>query len=387
VAEDFDEQLDMQGVHRDDRLLDALAARRLGDVEDPADPVVPLLAALAADVDAAPLPEIVPDGIPEPAALFAAGRRRGLLLAPRVGVAAGVAGAVVFASGVATAVSGDPLAPLEPLRRVIVTVAEQVTAVPAKRESVHRTLDGADDALSRGDSRTAAHLISEAESQLQELDRPPEDLQSKLVELQQELGKRAVTTPGAVPLPGDPTTDADPGASGMAAATPDPPETAVGATSDPTTTTAGDPTPTPSDGTGTPNPSDTPPSGSPAATTGGGTPSGGPSGPSGSGSAAAVPAGADAAQPPAASKPRAAPRQPRAVSQPPAQQPAPKQPALEQPAPKQPDQAQPDQAQPAPEQPIAEQPAAPSEEPTVAGLVSQVAEVADVAEVVAEVLP
>jgi hypothetical protein len=281
------DELDMQILQRDDQLLDALAARTAGTADG--DVAVALLAALAADVDAQPIPladavallaaagaEPAGDGesatmlFPAPAtvphanghheaingkangtvrSLASAGsdhrRRRH---APRAAVAVGVVTAVVFAGSVAAAVTGDPLAPI---RKVIQTV----TGEPVKPEAVDRSLDGAGDALRRGDTRTAEDLIDEAQAKIGELD--PDDakrLQAALTLLIQQLAERAAATPGATT---DPAATTEPGQQ--------PSEEPPGETAEPSAepsakTGASEPAPEPSGEPSTsPDPNDDPP--------------------------------------------------------------------------------------------------------------------------------
>jgi hypothetical protein len=260
------DDLDMLAVQRDDRLLDGLGARRPVDWEDAADPVASLLAALAADVDATPIPASLDDGV----ARVSAARRR--LLASRVAIAAGVTGVVVFASGVAAAVTGDPLAPLAPIRRVIATVAEQVAPTPSKPEAVHRALDGAHDALARGDRETAAKLITDAQGQIDELeDPPPGDLQAELQTLLQQLRQQAAAEQRLKPSAAASTPAADAGLATSGPTAEASPETTTTAGPTGTAEPSSDPTPpatetppgntgTPTDEPGSPQPDSSPPS-------------------------------------------------------------------------------------------------------------------------------
>jgi hypothetical protein len=267
LSDDLSDGPDLSAVYDDDRLLDALAARLPVDPAHSTDPVVRLLAALAADVDADEIP-VTPltvdigadsgaDVIPV-APLVAARRpalsdgqnrprrRRGHALAPRAVLAAGTAGAVLFAGGVAAAVTGNPLAPLTPIHDVITTVVEQVTPAGVKRRAADRALDDANEALSRGDRDAAVDLINEAQGQLDSLEKPPSDLQAEVRQLQERLAQQAQPGMAQAPLVGQPpvATPSEPAQTSAASTQPQTPDpTVTAAASEPTDTVGPSPDP------------------------------------------------------------------------------------------------------------------------------------------------
>ncbi len=203
-------EIDVVAVRRDDELLDALGAR--GAVPDFAadDPIAGLLAALAAEVDENLAPPVAFRGYQ--LVEYAPRRRR---VGSRTVVALGVAGALLSASGVAAAVTGDPLAPIRPIGKAIGDLKSPSKVTPAQ---VDRALDGADAALGRGDNKTAREKLRKAREKAKKLTGPEgEAARRRLAQLEAALAAQTPTpTPNAtvpatpVPSPSATTPGSDP---------------------------------------------------------------------------------------------------------------------------------------------------------------------------------
>jgi outer membrane biosynthesis protein TonB len=206
-----EEDIDVLAVQRDDELLDALAARGAVPAFAANDPVAGLLAALAAEVDDDLGPATPFEGY---ALAGMAPMRRPRRIGRRTVLAVGVAGAVLSASGVAAAVSGDPFAPIRPIGKAIVDL-KPAKVTPAQ---VDKELDGADAALGRGDHRTAREKLEKAKEKARKLSGPEgEAARQRLAQLEAELAAQTPTpSPNAtvpetpVPTPGVTTPGADP---------------------------------------------------------------------------------------------------------------------------------------------------------------------------------
>ncbi len=150
---------DLAAVDSDDRLLDALGARTT--VLDTTDPALSLLAALADDVDEGLLGLVVSQRS------ASQGRRPRRRRAARGAVAAAIAVGALSVSGVAAAVSGDPLTPY---KKVFEAVSGRhgdlpVSASPVAR--VHHRLAGVRADIAHGNLAAARQSIADAREMLQ----------------------------------------------------------------------------------------------------------------------------------------------------------------------------------------------------------------------------
>jgi len=207
-----EDEIDVLAVQRDDELLDALGARATVPAFAADDPVAGLLAALATEVD----DDLAP---PTPFHGFdiadAGGRPRSRRIGTRTVVGLSLAGAVLSASGVAAAVTGDPLAPIRPIGKAIVELKPPAKVTPGQ---VNQELDGADAALSRGDHKTAREKLRKAKEKAKKLSGPEaEAAKLRLAQLEAELAAQTPTpTPPAsgpatpVPSPSATTPGAEP---------------------------------------------------------------------------------------------------------------------------------------------------------------------------------
>ncbi|MGH8968650.1 MAG: hypothetical protein ACRDV1_01735 [Actinomycetes bacterium] len=221
------ELLDTLLVACDAQLLDTLAARQELRATD--DEVALAFAALAADVDEglsqllqgpAPEPDLVDDRLAEVLPLRPGSGRTVRIVAAAVAVAG-----ILSVSGVAAAVSGDPLAPY---RSVVSAVRGgddlQGNAAPVAR--AHKRLAGVRARIAHGDLAEAADRLAEVRSSLGELS--PGDRRSvekRLAALEAKLA-RAATEKATQSGPTAKTDKAGKPAKGDSAAGPSPDEAA-----------------------------------------------------------------------------------------------------------------------------------------------------------------
>jgi len=168
--------LDLLAVQADERLLTALGARRHVEVADPA---IAVLAALAREVDARPIPASPLAGLRLVGQRTGAGRRANRRAA-LTGVAAAVA--VLSIGGVAAAVGGAPVSSV---------IKETVGSVfggdsgPSTADLVSAKLGDANAALARGDAQQAKEILEDINAQIEGSD--PGELPPGLVEQVKQL--------------------------------------------------------------------------------------------------------------------------------------------------------------------------------------------------------
>ncbi|HEY3200995.1 MAG TPA: hypothetical protein VGK55_10655 [Actinomycetes bacterium] len=182
--------LDLLAVQADERLLTAVGARRQVEV---ADPVIAVLAALAREVDAKPVPTDPLAGlrlVGQPAAAGRRANRRAAL----TGVAAAVA--VLSIGGVAAAVGGTPVSSV--IRETVGSVFDGGSG-PSTADLVSAKLGDANAALARGDAQQAKQILEEIQAQVEGSD--PGELPASLVEQVKQLESRvdAVELPPSAP--------------------------------------------------------------------------------------------------------------------------------------------------------------------------------------------
>ena len=153
--------VDLAAGSRDDQLLDLLAARAGVPADASHDPAVVMLAALAEDVDDG-LAELLAEAAERESAAAElselSGVRRGRGL--RVTSMALVVGATLSVSGVAAAVTGDPLAPYKGLVSVVAG-EDQLPEQAARVAALNHALRGTRAQIAHGDL-AAAHTRLDA---------------------------------------------------------------------------------------------------------------------------------------------------------------------------------------------------------------------------------
>lgn len=193
------EALEFAVLHADDLLLDALGGRR--EAGAPGDPVVGLLRAFTAEVDDMPRSiagladpgrgwalasaDDVPGFGAAPPVQLPTPRRARILLAPRAAAVVTIGAVVLGIGGVSAAVSGEG-SPLQGIRRVVDTVAAQVTPERSDADKVSALLREADAALAVGDLGKARGLLVQARERLADVDDVVAlgPLQQNLIQLQ-----------------------------------------------------------------------------------------------------------------------------------------------------------------------------------------------------------
>ena len=179
--------LDLLAVQADERLLTAVGARRQVQVADPA---IAVLAALAREVDAKPVPTdrlAGPRLVGQPTAAGRRANRRAAL----TGVAAAVA--VLSIGGVAAAVGGTPVSSV--IRETVESVFDGDSG-PSTADLVSAKLGDANAALARGDAQQAKQILEDIQAQVEGSD--PGELPASLVEQVKQLESRV---DAAVPPP------------------------------------------------------------------------------------------------------------------------------------------------------------------------------------------
>ena len=180
--------LDLLAVQADERLLTALGARRHVEVADPA---IALLAALAREVDARPVPVSPLAGLRLVGQRTGAGRwanRRAAL----TGVAAAVA--VLSIGGVAAAVGGAPVSSV--IRDTVGSVFDGGSG-PSTADLVSAKLGDANAALAGGDAQRAKEILEDIKAQVAGSD--PGELPPSLVEQVKQL--ESAVDAAELPLP------------------------------------------------------------------------------------------------------------------------------------------------------------------------------------------
>jgi hypothetical protein len=163
--------LDLLAVQADERLLTAAGARRQAEV---ADPVIAVLAALAREVDARPVPTgrlAGPRLVGQPTGAGKRPNRRAAL----TGVAAAVA--VLSIGGVAAAVGGTPVSSV--IRETVGSVFDGDSG-PSTADLLRAKLGDANAALARGDAERAKQILEDIRAQVDGSD--PGELPPSLVE-------------------------------------------------------------------------------------------------------------------------------------------------------------------------------------------------------------
>lgn len=188
-----DVEIDVRAIQRDDELLDALGARQpvpafVGD-----DLVVDLLSTLADEVDEGVGPPLPSFQVPVRSSVIEMPRSR--RVGRRTIIGLGVAGAIFSASGVAAAVTGDPLAPL---KKVVIAVTD---AKPggADSDQVRKKLREAREALSNGDRDSAVAQLAAARAKAEGLDGA--EAEQAMADVKALEAVLATATPGPTPLP------------------------------------------------------------------------------------------------------------------------------------------------------------------------------------------
>ena len=168
--------LDLLAVQADERLLTAVGARRQVEVADLA---VTLLAALAREVDARPIPTDPLAGLRLVGERTGAGRR-----AKRRAALTGVAAALAVLSlgGVAAAVGGTPISSV--IKDTVGSVFNRDSG-PSAAELVSAKLADANAALARGDAQQAKEILEDIKAQVERSD--PGELPASLVEQVKQL--------------------------------------------------------------------------------------------------------------------------------------------------------------------------------------------------------
>jgi hypothetical protein len=182
--------LDLLAVQADERLLTALGARRHVEVADPA---IALLAALAREVDARPVPASPLAGLRLVGQRMGAGRRANRRAA-LTGVAAAVA--VLTIGGVAAAVGGAPVSAV--IKDTVGSVFDGGSG-PSTADLVSAKLGDANAALAGGDAQRAKEILEDIKAQVAGSD--PGELPPSLVEQvkQLELAVDAAELPPPAP--------------------------------------------------------------------------------------------------------------------------------------------------------------------------------------------
>jgi len=188
--------LDLLAVQADERLLTAVGARRQVEVADPA---IALLAALAREVDAKPIPADSTAGlrlVGQPIGVSRRANRRAAL----TGVAAAVA--VLTIGGVAAAVGGTPVSSV--INGTVGSVFNRDSG-PSTAELVSAKLGDATAAWARGDIQQAKEILEDINAQVEGSDpgELPPDLVEQVKHLESLVGaaESLPTTPATTPLP------------------------------------------------------------------------------------------------------------------------------------------------------------------------------------------
>ena len=234
---DLPEDVDFLLVRRDDELLDAIAQREhgydtLGELAG--DPALSLLAAFATDVDdglerllaelepavgAEPVSPVVPV-VPRQATRRAERRPLPSTAAPgrtvvapsatrparrahlgRAGAAAAVAAAVISVSGVAAAVTGNPLAPMQKVAQTVQSVFGHGPNQHANdRAKLEASLHDVDALIRAGRYAEAQALLDQLTGQVAALDAKQQNgLQKQLAALEARLDREVAKTAQATP--------------------------------------------------------------------------------------------------------------------------------------------------------------------------------------------
>jgi hypothetical protein len=224
-----------------DRLLDELAAGRI-PLEVADDPVLGALAALAAAVDDAPMSEVA---APTTAAVGHRGPSRSRHLAAVLAI-----GITLSSSGIAAAVTGDPLLPIKTVVKNVYEIGHHDTSksdwILGGRDGVDRTLRetfGGKNLTSRSQTRVTDGLLHAH-------GRTPMEIRLRDDARRDSPNDRSTTDPAAAPgAPGAPGDDTNETPSTVPATTEPPAQTtAPGQTDAPDGDTNGNP-----DGTGKPH--------------------------------------------------------------------------------------------------------------------------------------
>lgn len=256
--------MDMIAVQRDADALDALAQRRGPDVGD--EEVRRLLAALAADVDDGLAGVLTEEAASDDATVLELPRER--RVARRTLAGALVAAGLLSVSGVAAAVTGDPLAAYRGVYAAVVHGGDSTSSDAGELAALHRRLAGARAAIAHGDLVAAQGVIADVRARIADL--PEQEQRSVEVEVRaleaallraevgtsdraREANQPAGATPQATPHPGasGSSAPAEPGRTAHPDHAAGAPAKGQGHKPTPTATRAGSPTPAPTAGTGT----------------------------------------------------------------------------------------------------------------------------------------
>ena len=184
--------LDLLAVQADERLLTAVGARRQVDV---ADPVIAVLAELAREVDAKPVPTNPLAGLRLVGQPTTAGRRANRRAA-LTGVAAAVA--VLSIGGVAAAVGGTPVSSV--IKETVGSVFKGNSG-PSTADLVSAKLGDAKAAWARGDAQQAKQILEDIKAQVEGSD--PGELPPALVEQVNQLESLVDAAEPPLPAPAD----------------------------------------------------------------------------------------------------------------------------------------------------------------------------------------
>ena len=190
-------EIDVLAVQRDNELLDALGARHPVPSFAADDVVAGLLSAFVDEVDEGLGPPATAFSSPPPSGIRLVHKRR--RVGPRTIVGLGVAGALFSASGVAAAVTGNPLGPLP--KAIGKVTGEKKPDQKATPEQVDRQLAEVEDAIDSGNREEARKRLQDLKQkakllpadQAKEALEQAEDLEAKLA------GETPLPAPSAVP--------------------------------------------------------------------------------------------------------------------------------------------------------------------------------------------
>jgi hypothetical protein len=185
--------LDLLAVQADERLLTAVGARRQVEV---ADPVIAVLAALAREVDARPVPTVRLAGL-RPVGQPAGTGRRANRRAALTGVAAAVA--VLCIGGVAATVGGTPVSSV--IRETVGSVFNGDSS-PSTADLISAKLGEAKAALARGDAEQAKQILEDINAQVEDSDpgEVPPGLVEQIKQLESQVEQlESQVDPGDVP--------------------------------------------------------------------------------------------------------------------------------------------------------------------------------------------
>ena len=189
---------DLLAIQEDALLLDIVAAR--GDLTSFADdPIASVLGSWAADIDygleSQPVSHLLAAPAPIPLSAPRRTRRSGRFM-----VAAGTAIALVGTSGVAAAVTGDPLLPFRAAVNVVTGSGHDTVVADgdgkgghnlpdqaALEAQVNQSLSGVQKAIAAGDLELAQHLIDVANGEVDGVEGLPPGLQDRIDQLQQQI--------------------------------------------------------------------------------------------------------------------------------------------------------------------------------------------------------